>query len=149
MKYWKFKIITTILLSICLFTWIKLKTTWLDDEPSSKEKNYEAYYIGKLAEQLDGESEVTIKGGRIDILTDNHAIEVEWASKWKQSIGQALWYAMQKDTKPGIILLMKKPDDYIYFTMLNSALKHVDMEFETQYIEVFNVKYDDRKFTLK
>ena len=30
------------------------------------------------------------KNGRVDIVTDEYAIEVEWANNWKHSIGQAL-----------------------------------------------------------
>jgi len=49
---------------------------------------------------------------RVDILTDEYAFEVEWAYKWKESIGQSLYYAIQTDMKPGIILLFKgEPQD--------------------------------------
>lgn len=150
MKHWKFKFISKLLIAVAILTFIKLKTTWLDTEDTdSNKKNHEAYYIEKLTKQLNGESEVRIKGGRIDILTDSHAIEVEWAPKWKESIGQALWYAMDKNTKPKIILLLKKQSDLKYFLMLNSAIKRVDMEFDTQYIELFNVKDDDDDLLLK
>lgn len=49
---------------------------------------------------------------RVDIFTDEYAFEVEWAHKWKESIGQSLYYAIQTDKKPGIILLFKgEPQD--------------------------------------
>lgn len=147
MKYWKFKLISILIIALSLYTWIKIKTTWLDDNP--KPKKHEAYYIEKLTHQLHGRSEVTIKGGRIDILTDTHAIEVEWAPKWKQSIGQALWYAMQKNTKPRIILLLKKETDYDYFLMLNSALHYSNIEIETQFIKLYKVKDDEDELSIE
>lgn len=44
---------------------------------------------------------------RVDILTIEHAIEVDWSSKQAEAIGQSLWYASQTNRKPGIILLVK------------------------------------------
>lgn len=82
----------------------------------------EAYYVDLLAVQMNAQKEVPVQNGRIDLLTDSVAYEVEWAYNWKHSIGQAMWYALQKNKKPGIILLMRDIDDYRYFVMLNSAL---------------------------
>lgn len=65
-----------------------------------------------------------VHGGRVDILTDELAIEVDWAPKWKESIGQALWYGLQTGKQAGIILILKEADDYRYFVQLNSALDH-------------------------
>jgi hypothetical protein len=39
--------------------------------------------------------EVTVPNGRVDIVGKHYATEVEFADKWKQAIGQALWYALQ------------------------------------------------------
>lgn len=71
-----------------------------------------------------GKREVHVKGGRIDILTDEYAIEVERAHKWKNAIGQALWYGQQENVKPGIVLLVLEPAEYKYLQMLNSTLNY-------------------------
>lgn len=48
----------------------------------------------------------TRKGKMIDIMTDSEAIEVEWATtKWYESIGQSLFYAIETNRQPAIILL--------------------------------------------
>ena len=88
----------------------------------------EADYARALATHLGGVTEVPVTGGRVDILTADHAIEVDWAPKWKESIGQALWYGLQKNTRAGIILLSKGPGDRKYFIQLNSALAHAGLE---------------------
>ena len=44
-------------------------------------------------------------GTRCDILTDTHAIEVDFADKWAEAIGQSLNYAMQTGKKAGIVLV--------------------------------------------
>lgn len=55
--------------------------------------------------------EVRVPDGRVDILTGTHAIEVEMASKWKNAIGQALWYAMQTGKEAGIVLILDGEKD--------------------------------------
>lgn len=56
---------------------------------------------------------------RVDILTKTHAIEVEWAPKWKEAVGQSLYYAALTEQKPGIILLCKKtPEDRLAYLRL-------------------------------
>jgi hypothetical protein len=143
MKSWKFKLIFALTLVILCFSLVKIYTTWLDDDPKPTSKHDEAYYITKLAKQLSGDEEVKIEGGRIDILTDDHAIEVEWAGKWKDAIGQSLWYALQKNSKPRIILLLKNDKEYIHFVRLNSALEYAKIIIETNYIELHKIKDEE------
>ena len=50
-------------------------------------------------------------GTRCDILTDTHAIEVDFADKWAEAIGQSLKYAMQTGKKAGIVLKLKDRGD--------------------------------------
>lgn len=82
------------------------------------EKDY-ADYIQSL---IGGDREVQVHGGRADLVTDEYAIEIEWAPKWKEAIGQALWYALNTRKKPAIILILENEDQYKYFIQLNSAL---------------------------
>lgn len=51
-------------------------------------------------------------GTRVDILADDYAYEVDWATngKWAESIGQALYYGIMTDRKPGVILLVEDAD---------------------------------------
>jgi|GEM_PF-2469669 len=47
----------------------------------------------------------------VDCVSDTHAVEVEFANKFKQAIGQALHYAEQLKLKPGIILVCVEKDE--------------------------------------
>jgi hypothetical protein len=47
-------------------------------------------------------------GSRVDVLTPEFAYEVEWASKWKESIGQAVFYGIATNRQPAVILLMDR-----------------------------------------
>jgi hypothetical protein len=89
------------------------------------EAQSEADYSDQINQYyFQGQREVTVYGGRIDILTEKYAIEVERASKWKNAIGQALWYGQQTNKKPGIVLLVLSKAEYKYFQMLNSTLNY-------------------------
>ena len=52
---------------------------------------------------------------RVDMLNSTEAIEVDWAEKWAEGVGQALYYAELTGKKPAIILLFRKSDDKIFF----------------------------------
>ena len=84
----------------------------------------EADYIRALAAHLGARTEVAVTSGRVDLVTAEHAIEVERAEKWKHAIGQALWYSLETNRAPGIILLVTDRSQYRYFVQLNSALAH-------------------------
>lgn len=42
---------------------------------------------------------------RVDCLTKDYAVEFDSASKWAESIGQSLYYALKTGKKPGIVLI--------------------------------------------
>ena len=57
---------------------------------------------------------------RVDCLTDEYAIEFDWASKWAESIGQSLYYAKQTGKKPAVAIIMKKPSDEHYIKRIEA-----------------------------
>lgn len=87
----------------------------------------EAAYITALANHLNAREEVAVTSGRVDLLTATHAIEVERANKWKNSLGQALWYGLQTEKKPGIILLITEASQRKYAIQLGSALDYAGL----------------------
>ena len=58
-----------------------------------------------------GKLEVEIATGRIDILTDTNAIEVDYARNYSAAIKQALQYAAETKKTPGIALIMDGKQD--------------------------------------
>jgi hypothetical protein len=76
-------------------------------------------------EWCQGQKEVVlIDRTRIDCLTDTHAIEVEFANKWKEAIGQSLHYSLMTGKKAGIVLIMRKPTDQRYMVALEKVINH-------------------------
>lgn len=74
-------------------------------EWQNKKENWSRYL------EWEEQVEVRIKdGSRVDYLADDMAIEIDWASKWAEGVGQSLFYAAMTDRDPGIILLTKDRD---------------------------------------
>ena len=91
-------------------------------------QTYEKDYQLLIQQQLGGETEVHVESGRVDLVTNEYAIEIEFANKWKQSIGQALWYGLQTNKTPGIILIKREGHaDNKYVIQLGSALEYAGL----------------------
>lgn len=56
--------------------------------------------------------------GRADCVSNTHAVEVEWADKFKQGVGQALTYATSTSLVPGLILICRRTES----SCLNASL---------------------------
>ncbi len=85
-------------------------------------KNPESYYQEQAAGVLDGHTEVVLPNGtRCDILTDKYAIEVEFADKWAEAIGQSLNYAAESGNQAVIILIIESPSDEKYLLRLEQV----------------------------
>ncbi len=76
------------------------------DSGKSLKKN-ERYYQVKICEELSGQVEyVLFDKTRVDCLTNDYAIEVDWAKKWAEGIGQSLYYAAVTGKKPAVGLIV-------------------------------------------
>jgi hypothetical protein len=73
-----------------------------------KEKDYQEVWCKKAG----GITEYVLDdGARVDCLTDEYAIEFDFASKWAEAVGQSLYYALKTGKKPGIVLILEKETD--------------------------------------
>ena len=93
--------------------------------------NPEAYYQDIAAKKYSGQTEVTMPDGtRCDIVTETHAIEVDFADKWAEAIGQSLNYSFQLNKKAGILLILEKPDDERHLIRVESIMKHFELTID-------------------
>ena len=101
------------------------------DPPGATE--YEPAWSKYLAWKWGGESEYrTVDGSRVDVLTDDMAWEVEWCKKWKESVGQALFYGVVTGRKPGVVLLLRrKPGEALYFLRATIACREAGVTLRT------------------
>ena len=91
-----------------MFTWIKNKILGERVEMQSTAKT-ERYYQLKCNEVLQGKVEYRLSDAtRVDILTEDLAIEVDFAKKYYEAIGQACHYAEMTERKPAILLIVRE-----------------------------------------
>ena len=99
----------------------------IEETNAQSTKLSENEYADFIQSLIGGQREVSVQSGRVDLLTKEFAFELEWANKWKDAIGQSIWYGVQTNKKSGIILIMKKKEDYKYFIQLNTALEYANL----------------------
>ncbi len=58
---------------------------------------------------------------RVDCLTDEYAIEYDWAKKWAESIGQAMYYSKMTGKKPAVAIIIKNPYERLYIKRIEKA----------------------------
>ncbi|MCR5265497.1 MAG: hypothetical protein K6E29_02755 [Cyanobacteria bacterium RUI128] len=58
---------------------------------------------------------------RVDCLTDEYAIEYDWAKKWAESIGQAMYYSKMTGKKPAVAIIIRDPYERIYIERIKKA----------------------------
>lgn len=76
----------------------------LEAKHLNKEKVYQEYFCNKFG----GVTEYRLEDKtRVDCLLDEYAIEVDFAQKWAESIGQSLYYASQTSRKAAVLLIME------------------------------------------
>ncbi len=76
---------------------------------TEEKKRHEKYYQVKLCNELDGVTEQSLLDRtRVDCLTDEYAIEVDFSKKWAESVGQSLYYAEMTEKKPAVGLIVRE-----------------------------------------
>ena len=92
----------------------------------SQTRQRETYYQAKFAEVIGGEREVVLEDRtRVDIVTDSHVIEVDFAEKWAESIGQALHYEGMLDKHAGVLLVIEgQKEERFLERLMGVAAKH-------------------------
>ena len=84
-------------------------------------KYHEKHYQTILCDELGGEMEYILRDRtRVDCLTDEYAIEVDFAKKWAEGIGQSLYYAHMTGKKPAVGFIMNTDKDQRYFKRLDA-----------------------------
>lgn len=85
----------------------------------------EAWYQKHWAEAHGGQIEVRLAdGARVDILTATEAIEVDFAPKWAEAVGQALYYGSQTERRPAVLLIQLRAGDAVYAERIRRTIQY-------------------------
>ncbi len=94
----------------------------------AKKKHHEKYYQTAMCDQMHGIMEYRLPDKtRVDCLTDEYAIEVDFAKKWAESIGQSLYYGLSTGKKPAVGLIIRNKKDRKYLRRLMKVAGHHDI----------------------
>ena len=72
---------------------------------AAKESDYQTHLCADMAMEIE-----LAAGGRVDCISHDFAIEVDFSEKWHQAVGQSLYYASQTGRSPAIILICRKAE---------------------------------------
>ena len=96
----------------------------------------EKVYQEQFCKEMNGEVEVVLPDRtRCDCITSTHSIEVDFANKWTEAVGQSLYYSLQTNKKAGIYLILESPKDRKYLIRLNSVIEHFGLPIDVWAIE--------------
>ncbi len=71
---------------------------------------------------------------RVDCLTKTHAVEFDFAPKWAESVGQALYYSMVTGKRGMVVLILENPQkECVYLERVKFMAKRLnfDVDFMT------------------
>lgn len=86
---------------------------------TTQTKLHEKDYVNKYC---TGIKEYTLPDKtRIDCLTDEYAIEFDFAKKWAESIGQSLYYAKKTGKKPAVAIITSGEQDMKYIRRIKET----------------------------
>jgi len=77
-------------------------------------------------------------GTRCDVLTGTHAVEVEFAPKWCEAVGQSLNYASQTGNPGGIALILESEGDARFLQRLRTLIAFHQLPLVVVVMRPFN-----------
>lgn len=94
----------------------------------------ESYYVEEFCHDTGIVEYILPDRTRIDCLTDEYAIEVDFGRKWAEGIGQALYYGHMTGKKPAVLLILKEGDER-FIRRFNTATKGIDIKLIEYYVD--------------
>lgn len=77
---------------------------------------------------------------RVDCLTEQNAVEFDFANKWAESIGQALHYAYMTGKKGKVVLILENPKkEMVYYKRVKKLGKIHGFDVEYVTMDILNL----------
>ena len=104
--------------------------------PSLAHAKYEVYYQELWCDEWGGQAEVVLYDRtRVDCLLPDYAVEVKFAPRWAESIGQALYYAEVTNRRPAVLLIVR-PGEHRFLRRWHNAADGLG-------IRLFTIDYEE------
>lgn len=98
----------------------------ISNTAEAKRLHPEAYYQNLWCAEQKGQAEFELDDlTRVDCLTETEAVEFDFANKWAECIGQALYYGIKTDKQATCAIIIEKKQDKRFVKRLKTvAEKH-------------------------
>lgn len=97
---------------------------------------HEADYQDHFCAGVSGETEYILEDRtRVDCLTSEYAIEVDFAKKWAEAIGQALYYGAMTGRKPGILIILEDEDSRRHLPKIEKVIEQYGLSIRVWIIK--------------
>lgn len=105
---------------------------WSASTAHAAHQHPEKHYQDQWCAEQHGQTEVRLPDKtRADCITDKNVIEFDFAPKFYEAIGQALYYSLQTGKRAGIVLIIESLDDRKYWIRMNSTIEHFKLPIDT------------------
>ena len=97
----------------------------------AKHLNPESWYQENWCKRNNGVIEHILPDRtRVDCLTETHAIEMDFARKWAEAIGQSLHYSKMTGKRAGIVLIIEKHREHIYTKRIINIIRYFNLPID-------------------
>ena len=108
----------------------------LSEVQAAPKTGSEAWYQKIWCEGKNGQLEYKLNNSsRADCLTPKYAIEMDFAHKWHEAIGQSLSYAKKTKRKAGIVLILRSEKDRAFLLELQKTIRYFHLPITVWKIE--------------
>ena len=93
----------------------------------AQHKQLEKPYQEKWCNEHQGQYETS----QNRCLTTTHTVKFSIAEQWREALGQTLHDSIRTQKKPGIVLILKKPNDNTFLSKLKTTIKYHKLDIDT------------------
>ncbi len=95
---------------------------------AAKHIHPEKYYQTKWCKAHKGKMEYRLKDGtRVDCLTDKYAVEIDFATKYHECLGQAQHYSARTGKQGACVLIIENPEHMKYVYSLRKTIQRKNL----------------------
>lgn len=98
-------------------------------------KHPERYYQNRHCKQLNGITEYRIHNVRVDCLTNEYAIEYDFANKFYEGISQALYYSQLTERIGKLVLIEENKEEKHFVDRAKEIIEYWNLPLELEVID--------------
>lgn len=98
---------------------------------------YERDIAKPWCDEMKGISQRLKGGTEVDCVTDAVAYEIDFAKKWAEGLGQALFYSSETKRKAGVALILRSAAEVRFVDRLKQAIEYHGLDVSVELILLY------------